>query len=69
METMIEALEQGWTVSEIARFLARGNNNEERGYLVTLANYSSHTLRRMYVPGSPESDGLLAYVLKNPVMQ
>lgn len=69
METMMEALEQGWTISEVARFLAHGKDNGERGYLVTLANYRSHTLRRLYVPDSPESDDLLAYALKNPMLQ
>ena len=69
METMMEALEQGWTISEVARFLARGKNNGGRGYLVTLANYRSHTLRRLFVPVSPESDDLLAYALKNPMLQ
>ena len=66
METMIKALEQGWAVSEVARVLARGNNNEDRGYLVTLADYRQHMLRRLFVPDSPESHELLAYVIENP---
>ena len=69
METMIKALEQGWMVSEVARVLARGHNNEDRGYLVTLANYRLHTLRRLYVPDTPESNDLLTYVMAKPVAQ
>jgi hypothetical protein len=68
METMIKALEQGWTVSEVARVLARGNN-EDRGFLVTLANYHQHTLQRLYVPDSPECNDLLTYVIEKPVTQ
>jgi hypothetical protein len=69
METMIRALEQGWTISEVSRVLARGNNDEDRGYLVTLANYRLHALRRLYVADSPESSDLLAYVLEKPLAQ
>ena len=66
MDTMLKALEQGWTVSEVARVLARGKNKDDFGYLVTLANYSKHALRRVYVPESPESNDLLSYVMESP---
>ena len=66
MDTMINALEQGWMISEIARVLARGNKDENRGYMVTLANYRLHTLRRLFVPETSGSHDLIAYVMDHP---
>jgi hypothetical protein len=67
MENMINALEQGWTVSEVARFLARGNNDEDQGFLVTMANYNMHASCRLYVQDSPESNDLLGYIMERPL--
>lgn len=67
MQSMIEAMERGWTVTEVARVLASGRNDEDRGYLVTLANHRLHATRRLYVPHSPESTALLDFVKEKPL--
>jgi len=59
MKNMIEALENGWTVSDVSNVLAHGMNDEGRGFLVTLAEPKNHLSREMYLPYSPEAETLL----------
>ena len=59
MGNMIDALKTGWTVSAVATVLARGRNDEGRGFLVTLLEPKSHMLRELYLPYSAEAETLL----------
>lgn len=59
MSKVIEALNKGWTISEVATVLARGRNDEGRGFLVTLVEPSYHMLREVYLPYSKETEALL----------
>ena len=59
MQNMMEALKKGWTVSNVVNVLAHGQNDEGRGYLVTLAEFKNHLSREMYLPYSPEAERLL----------
>ena len=59
MKKMMEALNKGWTVSNVANVLARGQNDEGRGFLVTLAELKNHLSRKVYLPYSPEAETLL----------
>ena len=60
MKNMIEALDNGWTVSTVSNVLAHGRNDEGRGFLVTLAEPKNHLSREMYLPYSTEAETLLA---------
>ena len=60
MQNMIEALGNGWTVSDVSNVLAHGQNDEGRGYIVTLAEQKMHLSREMYLPYSPEAEAFLA---------
>ena len=59
MENMMEALNKGWTVSTVANMLAHGQNDEGRGFLVTLAEPNDHLSREMYLPYSPDVESFL----------
>ena len=60
MKNMIEALDKGWMVSNVANVLAHGRNDEGRGFLVILAEPKKHLSREMYLPYSPEAETFLA---------
>ena len=59
MNTVVEALKKGWTISEVATVLAHGQNDEGRGYLVTLLEPDSYLLHKLYLPYSVEAEALL----------
>jgi hypothetical protein len=59
MSNVLEALNTGWTVSAVANVLAHGQNDEGRGFLVTLEQPKNHMLREVYLPYSTETEQLL----------
>ena len=59
MDHVIEALKKGWLVSEVVTVLARGQNDEGRGYLVTLMEPDNYLLHTLYLPYSIEVEALL----------
>ena len=59
MSNVLEALNTGWTVSAVANVLAHGQNDEGRGFLVTLMQPKHHMLREVYLPYSVETETLL----------
>jgi len=59
MGKFIEAINTGWTVSNVANVLAHGQNDEGRGFLVTLMELKNHMSRQVYLPYSPETETLL----------
>ena len=59
MGNFVEAIKKGWTVSDVANVLARGLNDEGRGFLVTLMEPKNHMSRQVYLPYSPETETLL----------
>ena len=59
MNKITEALNKGWTVSEVTNILARGRNDEGRGFLVTLMEPGNHLLHKLYLPYSSEAETLL----------
>jgi len=59
MSNVVDALANGWTVSDVATVLARGQNDEGRGFLVTLIEPKDHMSRQVYLPYSQETDMLL----------
>jgi hypothetical protein len=59
MGNFVDALRKGWTVSDVANVLARGHNDEGRGFLVTLMEPKNHMSRQVYLPYSPETERLL----------
>jgi hypothetical protein len=59
LSNVIEALNTGWTVSDVANVLAHGQNDEGRGFLVRLVQTANHLAREMYLPYSPETEALL----------
>ena len=59
MSSVMDALKTGWTVSAVATVLARGQNDEGRGFLVTLMEPKNHMLRELYLPYSVEAEVLL----------
>jgi hypothetical protein len=59
MGNLIEALDKGWTVSEVVKELARGQNDEGRSFLVTLIEPHNHISRQVYLPYSLETEALL----------
>jgi hypothetical protein len=62
MINVIAALKKGWTVSEVATVLAHGQNDEGRGFLVTLMEPKNHMSREMYLPYSTETETFLKHV-------
>ena len=59
MGNVIDALKKGWAVSEVATVLAHGQNDEGRGFLVTLVEPKNHMSREMYLPYSTETETFL----------
>jgi hypothetical protein len=59
MGNVIEALRNGWAVLDVATVLARGQNDEGRGFLVTLVEPKDHISRKVYLPYSVETEALL----------
>ena len=59
MGNVIEALKTGWAVSDVATVLAHGQNDEGRGFLVTLMEPKNHMSREVYLPYSVETEALL----------
>lgn len=59
MSNVIEALKTGWAVSDVTSVLAHGQNDEGRGFLVTLMEPNNHTSREVYLPYSTETEKLL----------
>lgn len=59
MSDIIHALNAGAQVSSVAKVLAKGLNNEGRGYLVTLFDSVQMTERDYYLPYSEEADAIL----------
>lgn len=60
MGNFVEAINKGWKVSDVANVLARGQNDEGRGFLVTLMEPKNHLSRQVYLPYSPETERLLS---------
>jgi hypothetical protein len=65
MNNVVEALKKGWIVSEVATVLARGANDEGRGYLVTFMEPDSYLLHTLYLPYSVEAEALLNQASKS----
>ena len=59
MSNFVEALNKGWTVLDVVTVLAHGQNDEGRGFLVTLMQAQNHISREVYLPYSPETETLL----------
>ena len=59
MGNVVEELNKGWTVSNVVTVLARGRNDEGRGFLVTLLEPKNHVSRQVYLPYSLETEALL----------
>lgn len=59
MNTIQTYLSTGWIISEAAKMLAHGANNENGGYILTLADPSGHYTRETFVPRSVDMDELL----------
>ena len=60
MSNVIEALNTGWTVSDVANVLAHGRNDEGRGFLVKLMEPKSHLSREVYLPYTAETEAMLS---------
>lgn len=59
MSNILEALKKGWMVLDVATVLAHGQNDEGRGFLVTLMKTENHISRKVYLPYTPEAEALL----------
>jgi hypothetical protein len=59
VSNVIEALQKGWTITEVATVLAHGQNDEGRGFLVKLIEPRNHMSRKVYLPYSAETETLL----------
>jgi hypothetical protein len=66
MNHIVEALNKGWMVSEVVTVLARGRNDEGRGYLVTLLEPGNSMLHKLYLPYSVEAEALLNQASTSP---
>lgn len=60
MNNINEAMSQGWMILEATRVLAGGGNDKGRGYVVTLSNPNGSLQRAYFLPGSTETEDLLA---------
>jgi hypothetical protein len=52
-------LHAGWIISAAAHMLAHGANNENGGYILTLADPTGRFVREDFVPRSVDIDELL----------
>ena len=59
MNSIETYLHQGWVISEAAQMLAHGQNDENSGYILTLADPTGHFMRETFVPRSADMDALL----------
>ncbi len=59
MSNVVEALQTGWTVSEVSTVLAHGQNDEGRGFLVKLVEPRNHMSCEVYLLYSAETEALL----------
>jgi hypothetical protein len=59
MINLVEALSKGWTVSGVTTVIAHGQNDEGRGFLVTLMELKNHLSREVYLPYSKEAEVFL----------
>lgn len=59
MQTIQTFLSDGWFISEAATVLARGANDENGGYILTLADPSGRFVRETFVPRAADVDELL----------
>lgn len=59
MQTIQTYLSDGWFISEAVTLLAHGANNENSGYILTLADPSGRFERETFVPRTPDVDNLL----------
>ncbi len=59
MQTIQSYLSDGWFISEAATVLARGANDENGGYILTLADPSGRFVRETFVPRAADVDELL----------
>jgi len=55
MNLIVEALRAGWRVSSVANVLAHGQNDEGRGFIITLSEPNQHLVRKVYLPSSEEA--------------
>lgn len=58
---LLAALDEGWRILEVTKFLAHGKNDEGRSYLLTLAHPRMPIVREWEVARSLEIDNLLAF--------
>lgn len=59
MRTIESFLSDGWFISEATTVLARGANNENSGYILTLSDPTGRFIRETFVPRAAEVDTLL----------
>ncbi len=59
MQTIQSYLSDGWFISEAATVLARGANDENGGYILTLADPSGRFMRETFVPHAADVEDLL----------
>jgi hypothetical protein len=59
MSNLLEALSKGWTVSGVTTVIAHGQNDEGRGFLVTLMELKNHMSSEVYLPYSKETEAFL----------
>ena len=55
MNNIVKALRAGWTVASVANVLAHGQNDEGRGFIITLTEPNQHLVRKVYLPSSVEA--------------
>ena len=60
MNKVKKAMRQGWMILEATKVLARGGNDQGRGYVLTLSNPTGNLQRAYFLPGSTETEALLA---------
>ncbi len=59
MQTIERFLSDGWFISEATLLLAHGANDENSGYILTLADPSGRLMRETFVPRTADVDELL----------
>jgi hypothetical protein len=58
---LLAALDEGWQIQEVAKYLAHGSNDEDRGYLLTLYHPQRRLTRECNVVSNSAIDALLAF--------
>ncbi len=59
MQTIQSYLSEGWFISEAVTMLAHGANDENSGYILTLADPSGRLMRETFVPRTADVEDLL----------